>query len=140
MSSEDVISLGSGSPDLVAFLSKYLAKQLKETHQRSIHIQCEAARNSTKALSIPIQKRTSEMIRYRDVRFVTLTRYNIIIRDQYISQVHKLYKNQDRKTFEERTEDSKRRRNPDLLKFSYGVHPTSSLALEFVKPSLRGKV
>ena len=64
MSSEDVISLDSGSPDLVAFLSKYLAKQLKETHQRSIHIQCEAARNSTKALSIPIQKRTSEMIRY----------------------------------------------------------------------------
>ena len=63
MSSEDVISLSAGSPDLVAFLSKYLAKQLKETHQRSIHIQCEAARNSTKALSIPIQKRTSEMIR-----------------------------------------------------------------------------
>ena len=63
MSSEDVISLSAGSPDLVSFLSKYLAKQLKETHQRSIHIQCEAARNSTKALSIPIQKRTSEMIR-----------------------------------------------------------------------------
>ena len=63
MSSEDVLSLNAGSPDLVAFLSKYLAKQLKETHQRYIHIQCEAARNSTKGLSIPIQKRTSEMIR-----------------------------------------------------------------------------
>ena len=67
-------------------------------------------------------------------------RYNIS-RDQYISQVHKLYKDQDRETFEERTEGSKKRkRNPDLLKFAYGVHPTSSLALEFIKPSLRGKV
>ena len=71
--------------------------------------------------------------------WVTITRYNII-RDQYISQVHKLYKNQDRKTFGEKLENSKRRRNPDLLKFAYGVHPTSSLAMEFIKPSLRGKV
>ena len=122
MSSENVTSLGAGSPDLVSFLSKYLAKQLKETHQRSIHTKCEAARNSTKALSIPIQKRTSEMIR-----------------DQYISQVHKLYKDQDRETFEEKTGGiRKRKRNPDLLKYRFGVHPTSSLSLEFLKPSLRG--
>ena len=63
LDSLDTISLSSGPPDLVSFLSKYLSKQLKETNQRSVHVKHEAARGSSRTLSIPIHKKTSEMIR-----------------------------------------------------------------------------
>ena len=63
LDSVDTVSLSSGPPDFLSFLSKYLSKQLKETHQRSVHVKHEAARGSSRTLAIPIQKKTSEMIR-----------------------------------------------------------------------------
>jgi len=123
LSSADTVGLSCGAPDFVSFLSKYFSKQLKETHQLAVHVKHEAARGSTRTLSIPIQKKTSAMIR-----------------DQYVSQVHDLFKVQERKkTSDQRLEGCKPTRNANLVKFAYGVHATPSLSLDFIKPSLRGR-
>ena len=78
LSSADQVSLGSGAPDYVAFLAKFGAKQLGEVNTRNTKVQVNTqggysnslpqvkhalARWATHSDTIPLQKRTSEMIR-----------------------------------------------------------------------------
>ena len=63
LSKADQSCLGSGSPNVVAFLGKFYAKQMSEVNSRKTWVNFGLARWSTDVNTIPYQKRTSEMIR-----------------------------------------------------------------------------
>jgi len=123
MSKADQSCLGSGAPNYLAVLAKFYAKQMAETNTRTTKVKHALARWDTDKQTIPFQKRTSEMIR-----------------DQYVTEIQNLFKSKEK---EERTKSTKYvtfKRDPKLLKFSYEVHATPNLSMDFIKPCFRTKV
>ena len=63
LSKADQSCLGTGAPNVLAFLGNFYAKQMFETNSRKTWVRHGLARWSTDVNTIPYQKRTSEMIR-----------------------------------------------------------------------------
>ena len=62
-----------------------------------------------------------------------------ISRDQYVHDVRNFLMSQEKEKKLKNTKYFSTKRDPKLLKFSYEVHATPTIALDFVQPSLRAK-
>ena len=62
------------------------------------------------------------------------------IRDGYIDEVKNLKKTQEYAKLTEKKQYVSRKRDPNLTKFAYSVHPTATISLDFIKPHMRSSI
>merc|ERR1712106_65909 len=107
-SKADISCLSSGCPRFVSFLAQYGAKQMKEKNKLKAHVKHEFARKSKKSDTI------------------TDKRSSVMIRDQYISSVDSMHKEQIRRVkYMEEEEERKNKladQNHDNLKYVFYKH------------------
>ena len=138
LSKADQSCLGSGSPNVIAFLGKFYAKQISEVNTKKTWVKHGLARWSTDVNTIPYQRRTSEMIRQilciiiDSLCFIS----SISFRDEYVLEVKNFFKSKERENMLKDHKYLNRKRDAKLLKYRYEVHPTASIALEFVLPNI----
>merc|ERR1712203_1163300 len=60
--------------------------------------------------------------------------------DGYIDEVKNLKKSQEYAKLTEKKQYVSRKRDPNLAKFAYSVHPTATISLDFIKPHMRSSI
>ena len=61
---------------------------------------------------------------------------SVFCRDEYILEVKNFFKSKERENMLKDHKYLNRKRDAKLLKYRYDVHPTASIALEFVLPNI----
>ena len=62
----------------------------------------------------------------------------VVTRDEYVLEVKNMFKSKNRMESLKDMKYMRLKRDPKLLRYRYEVHPTATISLDFVQPSMRG--